>query len=593
MMSAQMTLMNRCGSCREQAGEYEIMTAVQTPQKLEKILVEQGWLDDVEGQRLVKLWSGQSSDVSFSRFLVELGAAAESEVGAALAELHQLTLVRGKDYGPVESLDGKISARFLQEHRAVPIGEEGETIILAVADPDNDFTPQAVAVACDRPVACRVGLSSEIDAAIERYFGAGRTQIEQIVERAGLPAGEVGGELEAQQLKDLASEAPVVKLVNLFFRTAHEIGASDIHLERFEGALKLRYRVDGVLQEAESPPAQLASAVVSRLKLMAKLNIAERRLPQDGRIRLRQEGRDVDIRISTVPTMHGESVVMRVLNRDDVTLDLASLGFDTSSGDVMRELLKAPHGMILVTGPTGSGKTTTLYTALHMLNSPDRKVITVEDPVEYQLEGVNQIPVRPSIDLTFSNALRAIVRQDPDVIMVGEMRDTETARICVQSALTGHLVLSTVHTNDAAGCVTRLLEMGVENYLLTSTLNAVVGQRLVRRLCMQYRESYRPLPAVAKRLNVGEDFDTKDIVLYRPKGCVACGHTGYRGRIAILELLVMDDTLRTLVLESADARQIDKAARAAGMKSMAMDGALKALAGETSIEEVIRVTQDD
>jgi general secretion pathway protein E len=568
------------------------MMTAQAPQTLEKLLIEQGRLDDAEGARLAKLWAEQSPDIPFSQFLVELGASAEAEVGAALAELHQIALVRREDYGPVESLDGKISARFLRKYQAVPIGEEGEAIVLAVADPGNEFTSRAVSVACDRPVICRVGLSSEIDAAIERFFGEGRSQMGQIVDRAELPVGE-SGDLEAQRLKDLASEAPVVKLVNLFFRTAHEIGASDIHLERFEGALKLRYRVDGVLQKAESPPSQLASAVVSRLKLMAKLNIAERRLPQDGRIQLRQEGRDVDIRISTVPTVHGESVVMRVLNRDDVTLDLGSLGFDSSSAETMRTLLNAPHGMILVTGPTGSGKTTTLYTALHMLNSPDRKVITVEDPVEYQLEGVNQIPVRPSIDLTFSNALRAIVRQDPDVIMVGEMRDTETARICVQSALTGHLVLSTVHTNDAAGCVTRLLEMGVEDYLLTSTLNAVIGQRLVRRLCMKCRESYRPLPAITKRLIFGKDLDEKEVMLYRPKGCDACNQTGYKGRIAILEMLVMNDAIRTLVLEHSDARRIEKAAIQSGMKSMAADGSLKALAGETSIEEVIRVTQDD
>lgn len=568
------------------------MADAQTPQALKNYLVKQGRLDDIEGARLTKLWTEQTSDISFSQFLVELGAAAETEVGAALAELHHLTLVSREDYAPVEALDGTISARFLRKYQAVPIGEEGDSIVLAVADPSNEFTSRAVSVACGRPVICRVGLASEINTAIERFFGEGRSQIEQIVDRAALPVGQ-SDDLEAQQLEDLASEAPVVRLVNLFFRTAQDIGASDIHLERFESALKLRYRVDGVLQEAESPPAQLAAAVVSRLKLMAKLNIAERRLPQDGRIRLRQEGRDIDIRISTVPTVHGESVVMRVLNRDDVTLDLGSLGFGASAAETMRTLLTAPHGMILVTGPTGSGKTTTLYTALHMLNTSERKVITVEDPVEYQLEGVNQIPVRPSIDLTFSNALRAIVRQDPDVIMVGEMRDTETARICVQSALTGHLVLSTVHTNDAAGCVTRLLEMGVEDYLLTSTLNAVIGQRLVRRLCMQCRESYQPLPAIVARLKVGENLHAKDVVLYRPTGCDACNQTGYKGRIAIFEMLIMDDEIRTLVLAHSDARRIEKAALEGGMTNIAMDGARKALAGETSIEEVIRVTQVD
>jgi general secretion pathway protein E len=567
------------------------MTVAQASQTLEKLLVEQGRLDPVEGTRLAKLWSEQSSGIPFSLFLVELGAAGEAEVGAALAEMYQLTLVRREDYEPIESLDCKISERFQRKDQAVPIGEEGDAIVLAVADPGNEFTSRAVSVACDRSVVCRVGLSSEIDAAIERFFGEGRSQIEQIVNNAALPVSE-SGDLEAQQLKDLASEAPVVKLVNLFFRTAQEIGASDIHLERFEGDLKLRYRVDGVLQQAESPPAQLAAAVVSRLKLMAKLNIAERRLPQDGRIRLRQEGRDIDVRVSTVPTVHGESVVMRVLNREDVTLDLGSLGFDAAAAKTMQQQLAAPHGMILVTGPTGSGKTTTLYTALHILNAPERKVITVEDPVEYQLEGVNQIPVRPSIDLTFSNALRAIVRQDPDVIMVGEMRDTETARICVQSALTGHLVLSTLHTNTAASAITRLEDMGVERYLITSSVNGVLAQRLVRSLCESCKQPLELEHAYINQTGLRRYVEGDTCVVYQAAGCDACMQTGYAGRTGIHELFVLDEDMHRVIMAGADATVLHAAARRQGMTTLYEDGLRKVVQGVTSMEEVLRVTQD-
>ena len=360
------------------------------------------------------------------------------------------------------------------------------------------------------------------------------------------------------------------------------------------------------MREVESPPSRLSAAVISRIKIMAKLNIAERRLPQDGRIQLRAQGKEIDLRVSTVPTLYGESVVMRILDKASVVLDFAVLGFSPRTLKRFREILALPHGILLVTGPTGSGKTTTLYTALQTLNTPERKILTVEDPVEYQLEGINQIQAKPQINLTFAHALRAIVRQDPDVIMIGEMRDLETAGIAVQSALTGHLVLSTLHTNDAAGSITRLLDMGVDDYLLTSTISGILAQRLVRLLCVHCRQPYPALPELVTEMRLHRFAETGDkpltpnpsppggegskITLYKPVGCEHCGGTGYRGRAAIMEFLVMSDPLRRLVLKHADAGELQATAQQEGMDTMYEDGLRKAVAGLTTIEEVLRVT---
>jgi general secretion pathway protein E len=371
---------------------------------------------------------------------------------------------------------------------------------------------------------------------------------------------------------------------------AAESGASDIHIEPFEGQLKVRYRVDGLLREVDAPPTRSAAAVISRVKIMANLNIAERRLAQDGRFRQRVRGVEYDLRVSTVPTIHGESVVMRLLRRNVQAMDFDSLGFGDEQAETMRDILSTPHGILLVTGPTGSGKSTTLYAALEHLNQPERMIITVEDPVEYNIRGINQMQVKPQIGLTFANALRSIVRQDPDVIMIGEMRDTETAEIAVQSALTGHLVLSTLHTNDAAGSIMRLLDMGVQDYLLTSAVVAIQAQRLVRTLCADCREEYEPSPEMLDRLGL-ERFEIKGAVtLHRPKGCDTCGGTGYSGRIAIVEILRMTDQIRDLVLKRCDVGDISRMAAEQGMVTMRDDGLVKAIAGLTTIEEVLRVT---
>jgi general secretion pathway protein E len=555
-------------------------------------LVDSGKIDQAEWSRAVRLWDQQDKDVSLSRFLVRVGSVSEIDMSAALAEFYSVPLRRlGDELEPDGVVDDIVSPLFLKSSTVIPLGVEEDKLVLVMADPGDSVTADALSLACGKQVSVCVGLPSEIDAVIERHYGEGKSQLGQILEGAHEEEAAPNEE-DAEHLRDLASEAPVVRLVNLFFRRAQEVGASDIHLEPFENRLKLRYRVDGVLQEAEAPPLEFAAAVISRIKLMAKLNIAERRLPQDGRIRLRLDGKDFDVRVSTVPTMHGESVVMRLLNRSDVILDFASLGFNDETGKEFADALQLPHGLIVVTGPTGSGKSTTLYTALNMLNSDERKIITVEDPVEYELEGINQIQVKASIDLTFSSALRSIVRQDPDVIMVGEMRDLETARICVQSALTGHLVLSTVHTNNAAGCITRLLEMGVEDYLLASTLHAVIGQRLLRLLCTNCREEYQPLPEILKSTGLAKLIKGKPPMLYRPKGCDQCGGTGFAGRIAIIELLTVTDTIRQLALHHADEKRIQAAAIKEGMRTMYMDGCGKVLAGLTSLNEVTRVTQD-
>ena len=456
-----------------------------------------------------------------------------------------------------------------------------------MADPYNEYAIDALSLACGEPIKKLIGIASEIDHALERQFGSGKSLMGQIGDNVG--SADDADDYDIEQLKDLASEAPVIRMVNLILQNAVDSRASDIHVEPFEQQLKVRIRVDGVLREIEAPPVRSTAAVISRIKIMANLNIAERRLPQDGRINLQVQGKDLDLRVSTVPTMYGESVVIRLLDKENIVLDFESLGFE---GEVLKRYLSVlglPHGIILITGPTGSGKTTNLYTSLHKLNTPERKIITVEDPVEYQLAGINQIQTKSQIGLTFANALRSIVRQDPDVIMIGEMRDLETAKIAVQSALTGHLVLSTLHTNDAAGGITRLLDMGLDDYLLTSTVNGILAQRLVRRLCPQCRKPKTALPEFVEELQLKKYKHEGPITLYSPVGCAECGGVGYKGRMAILEFLTMTDSVRRAVLAKQDASQIQEKAIDAGMETMYQDGVRKALSGLTTIEEVLRV----
>ena len=519
--------------------------------------------------------------------LVRLGLVSERDMAQAMSEVLNLPLADPALFPGEPVAEGLFSLRFLKDARVLPLAEEEGFVRVAVADAADPFVLQSLVEAAGKPVEAQVGLPSEIESALIRLY-----------EKPAEPEPEAEAELgdfdeeDIEHLKDLASEAPVIRMVNHLIQKAVESRASDIHIEPFADELKVRYRVDGILREVEAPPVRSTAAVISRVKIMAKLNIAERRLPQDGRIPIRVQGKELDLRVSTVPTMFGESVVMRLLDKESVRFDFDALGFDGSPRDRMLQILDMPYGILLVTGPTGSGKSTTLYTALSRLNTQERKIITVEDPVEYQLPGINQIQVKSSIGMTFAGALRAIVRQDPDIIMVGEMRDLETARIAVQSALTGHVVLSTLHTNDASSGVTRLLDMGVEDYLLTSTVNGILAQRLVRRLCPHCREPYSPRPELAARFDrLGHP--PGGITLYRPVGCEQCNGTGYRGRLVISEVLLMTDPIRKLVLGHATATEIQKAATAEGMATMYEDGLRKSLDGRTTVEEVLRVAEED
>ena len=443
----------------------------------------------------------QTNGEHLGTVLVKLGHVSERDLAEALAALLELPLLAADAYRDTPIYEEQVSAKFLKTARAIPIFEQDGALVVAMAMPEDTYVIEALTLACGRPVQPAIGVTSEILTAIERLYGTGKTVLDQIVDDIETRT-EVSEQEDIERLKDLASEAPIVRLVNHLINRAIDSRASDIHIEPFENRLKVRYRIDGVLHEVESPPARSTAAVISRVKIMAKLNIAERRLPQDGRIQLRVQGKEIDLRISTVPTLHGESVVMRVLDKQAISFEFQPLGFSHDVLKAFLEILDLPHGVLLVTGPTGSGKTSTLYAALKRLNTPERKLFTVEDPVEYQLEGINQIQVKPQIGLNFANALRSIVRQDPDVIMIGEIRDLETAQIAVQSALTGHLVLSTLHTNDAGSSVTRLLDMGVEDYLLTSTVNGVLAQRLVRTLCIQCRRPYEALPEIVEELKL-------------------------------------------------------------------------------------------
>ncbi|MDH3638651.1 MAG: type II secretion system ATPase GspE [Gammaproteobacteria bacterium] len=550
-------------------------------------LVDYGKLRANELKRVMPLLKPGES---LAHLLIKLGLVSEVDVADGLAGMLDLKPLQSSDYPAVAVNQTPLSLRFLKNAKVVPVREDEDHVELAMADPRANDVQNAVAVACRKSVTPRLGLSSDIEATIDRCYGAGKSSLGQLVE--DIETVDTDTEFDVEQLKDLASEAPVIRLVNLLIQRAVEAGASDIHIEPFEDALTVRYRVDGVLRAVEAPPSRFTPAVVSRIKIMAKLNIAERRLPQDGRIMLKVLGKDVDLRVSSVPTLYGESVVMRLLQKDSVIFDFDPLGFDAKTRERYQELLGLPHGIILVTGPTGSGKTTTLYTALNMLNKTERKILTVEDPVEYQLQGINQIQVKPQIGLSFANALRSMLRQDPDVIMIGEMRDLETARIAVQSALTGHLVLSTLHTNDAASGVTRLLDMGVEDYLLTSTVNGILAQRLVRTLCPTCRAPYPAMPETVDELRLHEFTDRDPVTLHRAVGCEQCEGNGYRGRTAVLELLCVTDEVRRLVLQHAESAEILRTARSQGMRTMHEDGILKALNGTTTIEEVLRVTQE-
>jgi general secretion pathway protein E len=559
---------------------------------LSERLVERRLLSTEELERVNKLQTEQQSPLT--RLIVELGFLSEEDLLPVLRDHFEIPVMSLRDVPntilPIELPPG--IGDFFKLARMVPVMIDGGELVVATTDPLDVSRLHALELAAGVRVKPVLAREKEIAARIEALYSSsyapdgGQEAVEHQFE--GL-----GDEEDVAHLRDMASEVPVIRLVNQMLVRALESRASDVHIEPFENQLKVRYRIDGILHEVESPPRQLKAAVISRLKILAQLNIAERRLPQDGRIKTRLAGKDVDLRIATVPTLYGESVVIRLLERGQIFTELDTLGFPPGPLAHFNEMILKPHGMILVTGPTGSGKTTTLYGALQKINDPGKKIITIEDPVEYQLSGVNQIHVKPQIGLTFANGLRSIVRQDPDVIMVGEIRDAETAEIAVQAALTGHLVFSTLHTNDAAGAISRLLEMGVQDYLLSSSLLGVLAQRLVRRLCPSCRKEvpFANIEGLTEELNLREANSLSTV--WEATGCSACSGTGYLGRVGIFELLPVTSEICKVISQRADAGVIRNLAVQQGMRLLREDGWDKVRQGLTTLAEVLRVTREE
>ncbi len=521
---------------------------------------------------------------SLVRSINRLGILDQQTLATELAQFYNISPVSDTDWPASLILPDRISPRFMRENHVLPLKVDTRSITVAIADPEDRATLNAVRISSERKVELRIATESQIASRIERLAEG---QSEKIVAKTG------GAASDDDQIKDLALDAPVIDLVNRLFRDASAARATDLHIEPARGRVIVRRRIDGMLQQADVLELELGRAAVSRIKILTNLNIAERRLPQDGRARIRITEREFDIRVATMPTIHGESIAIRFLSATNQVPDLTRIGLTESSLDILKRQALHAHGLIIVTGPTGSGKTTTLAAVLDYLNDPERKILTIEDPVEYQVEGVNQIQVRPEIGLSFASTLRSMLRVDPDIIMVGEMRDKETATIGVNAALTGHLVLTTLHTNSAAGAVTRLLDLGVPAFLIASTLRCVVAQQLLRKLCNNCREPYESDPGVLNELLPGRKHTAKKIRLWQAKGCDHCNNSGYLGRIAIFELLVIDDVLRRHIKPDISTDIITSKARTAGIKSMIEDGIMKCQDGATTLEELARVVSED
>jgi general secretion pathway protein E len=544
-----------------------------------------------QAEREGLLDQARKEGAAFARGLVSRGLLTAEGLRRAYEELCGVPAFR-RDPETERPLPGvALPLSFLRAKLLLPVALSDGTLTVAMADPLDADARESVARATEKRVEVQAGTEEELREAIEKAYGDSGASMERIVEQVSDEVPEtVAGDERVEQLIGVASEAPIIRLVNFVMARAIERCASDIHLEPYEKALRVRYRIDGVLEDVESPPRRLQTAIISRIKIMARLNIAESRLPQDGRVKLRIGGKEIDFRVSTIPTLYGESVVIRILDQSSVPLNMGTLGFSPDTLATFRPMVSAPYGMVLVTGPTGSGKTTTLYAALQEIKSPERKIITIEDPVEYQIPGVIQIQVKPQIGLTFASGLRSIVRQDPDVILVGEIRDRETAEIAIHSALTGHMVLSTLHTNDAAGAVTRLLEMGVEEYLLPSCLMGVLAQRLVRTIC-DACSAPREVPQALREEVLRETGAFPEGDQRAGRGCEACAGTGYRSRSGIFELLPVTEGVKELILSRADSGAIREKAVGEGMRLLREDGWEKVRRGVTTIEEVLRVTR--
>jgi len=561
-------------------------------QAFSDLLIEKDLVDPAAIGRARR--AAEAAGERFDHVLVKLGLISEADLCLAYATYCGLPLIEPADIPARPVLADRLQLSFLRTNRVLPVSFDGQRLLIATSDPFVDEAAKAISYMLDVRVDLAVIAPAEIERALRTLYqdAAGEMQPEE-TDAIALP-GNDGSEFDVERLRDIANEAPVIRLVNQIIARAVERGASDVHVEPGRDAVAVRYRIDGFLQQERLVPATLRAALTTRMKIMAKLDIAERRLPQDGRIKTVVRGVEIDIRVSTLPTVFGESVVMRILDRTRVELDFTKLGIDGPTQGSLRRLMALPNGIVLVTGPTGSGKTTTLYTALKDLNRPELKLFTVEDPIEYQLSGINQIQVQPQIGLDFPTALRSILRQDPDIVMIGEIRDLETARIAIQAALTGHLVFSTLHTNSAIAAITRLIDIGLERYLLASTIAGVMAQRLVRRLCPHcsrpHSASERAHGKFKLAISAHPAVDWSHS--REPVGCEACNNTGYSGRTTISELLVVDDAIRESIgRRSQDQRAIEQIAREAGFHTLYEDGLMKVGAGETSLEEVLRVTR--
>jgi general secretion pathway protein E len=566
---------------------------------LGEILVETAGLAPERLAEALALQAGEQAGTRLGEILVRMKALGEEDVLRGLAIQLDLPYLAHIEPDSVPGdLAAKVPIHFAKQARVLPLGTSGDAVRIAVADPLDTAAQDSVAMLLGAPIAPEVAPASVVLDAINAVYDRAADEHEKLMEDLEESDLEsVAHELEEPtDLLDADDEAPIIRLVNsLLFRAVKE-RASDIHINPEEKDISVRYRIDGVLREVIRAPKRYQASISSRIKIMGGLNIAEKRLPQDGRIRIKLAGKDVDIRLSTVPTAYGERIVMRLLDKSNVILDLAELGFEDWQLKIMDGLVTRSHGIVLVTGPTGSGKTTTLYGALVKINSPDLNILTIEDPVEIPLRGVGQVQVNPKIELTFANGLRSFLRQDPDVIMVGEIRDLETAEIAIQASLTGHLVLSTVHTNDAAGAITRLVDMGVQPFLVASSLVGVLAQRLVRVLCPDCRKPYAPTQEERDQVGLSQDIWEQagnPKVIYRAQGCPACQNTGYQGRTGIYELMLVDDDIRQLVLKTVDSGTIKRAAVSRGMLTLLQHGAYKVAQGITTAAEVLSVTAED
>lgn len=564
---------------------------VKKRKSLGESLVEQKIIKEEQLQAALK--ESERSGEPLRKILVKLGMVSEEDICTFFEEQLGIPRIDLRNYLIDAKIILMVPENLARKYLLIPLFKTGDTLTIATADPLNVVALDEIRLRTNCNIEPAVATETEVRSAISQYYGTGGS-IEDIVKSIDMKtitAEEGKEEIEPDKLRNMAEEAPIIKLVNLVIMQAIRDKASDIHVEPEEDSLKIRFRIDGILHDVTTIPKTLQAAVLSRMKIMSDLNIATKRVPQDGRFRIKVETAQIDLRVSSLPTIFGENIVMRLLDTTSILIGLSQLGFDEQNLEQFKSLIVKPHGIILVTGPTGSGKTTTLYSALNTINTPDKNIITVEDPVEYQLRGVRQSQINPKAGLTFSNGLRSILRQDPDVIMVGEIRDLETAEISVQAALTGHLVFSTLHTNDAPSSLTRLIDMGVEPFLISSSVIGIIAQRLVRTICNACKESYVPSKEVLSE--IGIKLPETNLKFYRGKGCKACKNTGYKGRIGIFEQLLLNEKVRDLVLAKTSSTQIKRIAQEAGMRTLREDGIAKVLSGITTIDEVIRVTQGD